>query len=115
MKHKYSSREIEAACKTDIRFMWVLQGEPAPNDSMILRFHRGHLAEINRKNFSKTDTDATFMHMKEDRMRNGQLKPGYSIQIGVESEYIVGIGAFSNRSDVQALIRLFHISRFSLY
>lgn len=26
-------------------------------------------------------------------MRNGQLKPGYNIQIGVESEYIVGVGA----------------------
>lgn len=37
-------------------------------------------------------------------MRNGQLKPGYNIQIGVEGEYIVGIGAFSNRTDVQTLI-----------
>ena len=37
-------------------------------------------------------------------MRNGQLKPGYNIQIGVESEYIVGLGAFSNRSDVNTLI-----------
>ncbi len=36
--------------------------------------------------------------------RNGQLKPGYNIQIGVESEYIVGFGAFSNRTDVQTLI-----------
>lgn len=58
----------------------------------------------NRNSFSKTDTDATFMHMKEDYMRNGQLKPGYNIQIGVESEYIVGIGSFSNRTDVNTLI-----------
>ena len=58
----------------------------------------------NRNSFSKTDVDATFMHMKEDYMRNGQLKPGYNIQIGVESEYIVGLGAFSNRSDVNTLI-----------
>ena len=36
--------------------------------------------------FSKTDTNATFMHMKEDYMCNGQLKPGYNIKIGVESE-----------------------------
>ena len=57
-----------------------------------------------RRSFSKTDTDATFMHMKEDYMRNGQLKPGYNIQIGVESEYIVGVGSFSNRSDVGTLI-----------
>ncbi len=233
MNHKYSSRDIEAACKTDIRFMWLLQGEPAPSDSVISRFTRGHLAEAiedlfyqfvnklyeigeikyknlfvdgtkieayankytfvwksaveknlckledkaskmlsvlverygfnesisiedcysslcrqaqwlnlvfavgkgkhktqlqrdietlkecidkkaaylnslckfgNRKSYSKTDNDATFMRMKEDYMRNGQLKPGYNIQIGVESEYIVGVGAFSNRTDVQTLI-----------
>ena len=28
----------------------------------------------NRNSYSKTDRDATFMHMKEDHMRNGQLK-----------------------------------------
>ena len=44
MNNKYSSREIEAACKTDIRFMWLLNGEAAPSDSMITRFTRGHLA-----------------------------------------------------------------------
>ena len=27
----YSSREIESACRHDIRFMWILQNEPAPN------------------------------------------------------------------------------------
>lgn len=64
-----------------------------------------HLGKFgNRNSFSKTDTDATFMHMKEDHMRNGQLKPGYNIQIGVESEYIVGVGSFSNRNDVGTLI-----------
>ena len=48
-----------------------------------------HLGKFgNRNSFSKTDTDATFMHMKEDYMRNGQLKPGYNIQIGVESEFV---------------------------
>ena len=229
----FSTREIESACKTDIRFMWLLNGEPAPSDSTIARFMRGHLADVienlfyqfvgilyemgevkfknlfvdgtkieayankytfvwkkaveknltklnkkvedmlpticerygfhgdvsleecyenlmrqaqwinlvfavgkgkhktqlqrdiellegflNKKNeyyshlgklgsrnsFSKTDVDATFMRMKEDHMRNGQLKPGYNVQIGVESEYIVGVGIFSNRSDVNTLI-----------
>ena len=28
-----------------------------------------------RNSYCKTDHDATFMHMKEDHMRNGQLKP----------------------------------------
>ena len=28
-----------------------------------------------RNSYSKTDPDATFMRMKEDHMKNGQLKP----------------------------------------
>ena len=233
MNRIFASREIERACKTDIRFMWLLDGEPVPSDSTITRFMRGHLAEViedlfyqfvaklceigevkfrnlfvdgtkieayankytfvwkkaveknlaeldkkiesalpvmaerygftsdvtleechdalvrqaqwlnlefaigkghhktqlqrdietleaflskkveyashlgkfrGRNSYSKTDVDATFMHMKEDYMRNGQLKPGYNIQIGVESEYIVGVGSFSNRTDVNTLI-----------
>lgn len=233
MNRIFTSREIERACKTDIRFMWLLDGEPAPSDSTISRFMRGHLAEViedlfyqfvaklcemgevkfknlfvdgtkieayankytfvwkkaveknlakldkkiesalpviaerygftsdvtleechdalvrqaqwldlefavgkghhktqlqrdiealeaflskkieyashlgkfrGRNSYSKTDVDATFMHMKEDYMRNGQLKPGYNIQIGVESEYIVGVGSFANRTDVNTLI-----------
>lgn len=47
-----------------------------------------------RNSFSKTDVDATFMRMKDDHMMNGQLKPGYNVQIGVESEYIIGVGLF---------------------
>ena len=40
-----------------------------------------------RNSYSKTDPDATFMRMKEDHMRNGQLKPAYNVQIAVNSEY----------------------------
>lgn len=29
------------------------------------------------------------MHMKDDHMRNAQLKPGYNVQIGVDSENIL--------------------------
>lgn len=34
-----------------------------------------------RNSYSKTDHDATFMRMKEDHMKNGQLKPGYNVQM----------------------------------
>ncbi len=57
-----------------------------------------------RNSYSKTDTDATFMRMKEDHMRNGQLKPAYNVQIAVNSEYITGIEVFSNRTDYGTLI-----------
>ena len=57
-----------------------------------------------RNSYSKTDPDATFMRMKEDHMRNGQLKPGYNVQIGVNSEYITGIEVFSNRTDYGTMV-----------
>lgn len=233
MNRLYSSREIEKACRTDIRFMWILQDEPAPDHSTIARFQEGKLLPViedlfyqlitklmelgevtyehvfvdgtkleananrysfvwaktvekflqketaktiadveeigikyglsddlnveesverlreiaafwqiefvhgkgkhksqiqrdielllshiekkqryleclqtmnGRRSFSKTDTDATFMRMKEDHMKNGQLKPGYNVQIMVNSEYVVGLGAFANPTDVNTLV-----------
>lgn len=59
-----------------------------------------------RNSFSKTDPDATFMQMKEDHMKNAQLKPGYNVQIGVEAEYIVGVDISQERSDSLTLIPL---------
>ena len=58
----------------------------------------------NRNSCAKTDKDATFMRMKEDHMRNGQLKPGYNIQIGVSNEYILHLGIYQDRNDYQTLI-----------
>jgi transposase len=59
-----------------------------------------------RNSFSKTDRDATFMRMKEDHMKNGQLKPGYNLQLGVEGEYIVGVDLSPERSDELTLLNL---------
>lgn len=59
-----------------------------------------------RPSYSKTDHDATFMRMKEDYMKNGQLKPGYNLQLGVEGEFIVTAGLFSERSDTLTLLPL---------
>lgn len=57
-----------------------------------------------RNSYSKTDTDATFMYMKDDHMRNAQLRPAYNVQIGVESEYVAGVGIFQDRNDILTLI-----------
>lgn len=54
-----------------------------------------------RNSYSKTDPDTTFMQMKENYMRNGQIKPGYNIQIAVNSEYITRLEVFSDRTDVR--------------
>lgn len=58
----------------------------------------------NRNSYSKTDHDATFMHMKEDHMRNGQLKPGYNVNVATCSEFIIGSYISSDRSDMHTLI-----------
>ena len=57
-----------------------------------------------RNSYSKTDPDATFMRMKEDAMLNGQLKPAYNIQYGVDSEYITWIDISPRPTDTRTLI-----------
>ena len=57
-----------------------------------------------RNSYSKTDPDATFMRMKEDAMLNGQLKPAYNIQLGVDSEYIIWIDISPRPTDTCTLI-----------
>ena len=57
-----------------------------------------------RNSYSKTDHDATFMRMKEDAMGNGQLKPAYNLQHGVDSEYIAWVTIGSQPTDTTTLI-----------
>ena len=56
-----------------------------------------------RGSYAKTDPDATFMHMKDDHMLNGQLKPAYNLQHAVNSGFIVAAGIFPNPTDVMTL------------
>lgn len=57
-----------------------------------------------RSSYSKTDTDATFMRMKEDHMKNGQLKPGYNVQISTNNQYIASYSLHQDTNDTNALI-----------
>lgn len=57
----------------------------------------------NRSSYSKVDKDATFMRMKDDHMRNGQLKPAYNIQLASTGGFIIGQGAYPNPSDMHTL------------
>nr|WP_282432647.1 transposase [Desulfosporosinus sp. HMP52] len=68
------------------------------------KYHKHNQLFEKRNSYSKTDADATFMHMKDDHMRNAKLKPAYNVQIGVESEYVTGIGIFQDRNDKNTLI-----------
>ena len=59
-----------------------------------------------RNSFSKTDTAATFMRMKEDHMKNGQLKAGYNLQIATENQFVLHYDIFSNPTDTKTLLPL---------
>ena len=52
-----------------------------------------------RNSYSKTDLEATFMRMKEDHMKNGQLKAAYNVQIAVENYFIVQTYVSNDRTD----------------
>jgi transposase len=56
-----------------------------------------------RNSYSKTDTEATFMRMKEDHMQNGQLKPAYNAQISTENQIIVNYTLHQNPTDTKTL------------
>lgn len=44
------------------------------------------------------------MHMKENYMRNAQLRPGYDVQIAMDSEYIVATDIFQDRNEVWTFV-----------
>ncbi len=57
-----------------------------------------------RSSYSKTDEDATFMRMKEDHMKNGQLKPGYNVQMGTDNQFVVGFSLHQRTVDTTCLV-----------
>ena len=57
-----------------------------------------------RNSYSKTDPGATFMRMKEDHMLNGQLKPGYNIQLSTNNQFVVNYSLHPNPADTKTLI-----------
>ena len=50
MNRIYSSRDIETACRRDVNFMYLLEGQPAPDHATIARFISLHFFEMFKKN-----------------------------------------------------------------
>lgn len=59
---------------------------------------------MDRNSYSKTDLEATFMRMKDDHMKNGQLKPAYNVQIAVENYFIIHTYISNDRTDYKTLV-----------
>ena len=67
--------------------------------------YREQLATMGARNsYSKTDPQATFMRMKEDAMLNGQLKPGYNVQISTENQFITNFAVYQRPADTLTMI-----------
>lgn len=69
----------------------------------IVKYEQQEAILEGRNSYSKTDPDATFMRMKDDHMKNGQLKPGYNVQISTSNQFIVNYSIHSNTTDTNTL------------
>lgn len=108
-KKLYALKEVE-----NIQFVYGCGKRKTPLQRSIekLEEYLGKLKEYTNKihicgernSYSKTDHDATFMRMKEDAMGNGQLKAGYNLQHGIDSEYITWLTVGPDPADTTTLI-----------
>ena len=108
-KHPITSEEIEASIKVIEESL-----EKEPKNKKLKKAKRQLEKDLlprkqkyqwqkeilnGRNSYSKTDHDASFMRMKEDHMKNGQLKAGYNVQIGTEEQYITGFSVHQRAGD----------------
>jgi transposase len=87
--------------KREAKALRVLQEDYLPRQK---KYEKQEKLLAGRSSYAKTDPDATFMRMKEDVMHNGQLKPGYNVQIGTENQFVVGFSIHQKTNDINCLI-----------
>jgi len=78
-----------------------LEGDYLPR---MKKYEHQELLLAERNSYAKTDTEATFMRMKEDHMKNGQLKPGYNVQMGTENQYVLGYSIHQQAGDTSCFL-----------
>lgn len=94
------SAKKEKLSKQQNKSLQKLEKEQLPK----LREYEQHLEILgDRNSYAKTDTDATFMRMKEDHMLNGQLKAAYNIQISTENQIITHYSTHQTSTDFTTL------------
>ena len=98
LNEKLSGKE-NISKKIKSRLKYVTKNYPVN----ILKYEQQEAILKERNSYSKTDPDATFMRMKEDHMKNGQLKPGYNVQISTSNQFIVNYTVHSNPTDTNTL------------
>jgi len=86
MNETYSSRKLEEACRYDTRYMWLLEGSPAPDHTTIARFRSvrllevidglfaqlmEHLAEMGEIDYEHLFVDGTKLEARANRVSQG--------------------------------------------
>ena len=105
LREKVSSlnKRLAAMNKAEQKQVKQLQEDYLPR----LEKYESELEKLgDRNSYSKTDESATFMRMKEDHMKNGQLKPAYNIQIATENQFITNLGVFQRAGDTATLLSM---------
>jgi transposase len=94
------NKKLKEPTKQVSKELAKLQEEHLPK----LAAYEQHLENLgDRNSYSKTDVDATFMRMKDDHMKNGQLKPAYNLQISTENQFITHLSVHQKRNDTTTL------------
>ena len=105
---KETIEKIDAALKqidkADSKITQKLKYAKKHWPSKLKQYTRQEKVLKGRNSYSKTDTGATFMRMKEDYMKNGQLKPGYNVQISTHDQFVVNYSLHPNPTDTKTLI-----------
>ena len=73
--------------------------------SSIKKYNKQEAILGKRGSYSKTDPDATFMRMKDDHMRNGQLKAAYNLQASSNNQFITNYTLEQTTTDTTTLIK----------
>jgi len=101
LKRRIAELNRDNLSKADKKSVKTLEEKHLPK----LMAYESHLQTLgNRNSYSKTDRDATFMRMKDDHMKNGQLKPAYNVQIGTENQFFTHFDFFPNPTDFLTFI-----------
>jgi transposase len=98
INQKLRDKQVEKTIKKKVE---KLRTEALPK----LQEYESHLQKMGERNsYSKTDRDATFMRLKEDHMRNGQLKPAYNLQLSTEKNFITNFSLHWRPGDTGTFI-----------
>lgn len=104
LKKRIAQINRENLSREELKAVKTLEEKHLPK----LQEYENHLETLgDRNSYSKTDTSATFMRMKDDHMQNGQLKPAYNLQIGTENQFITHFDFFPNPTDTLTMTPFF--------